>query len=344
MEQLELSTFSDLCKRFSGLISGKKQIVIVPHKDPDGDAIGSCLAWSNILSQKGMSVSVISPNGIPDSLEWMNGYEMITVFDKDKVKAATLIESSELLVFLDFNSASRTGPMKELLQKSIVPKIVIDHHPYPDFELADLIISETGVSSTCELSYLVMEEIGLQPDVHAAECLYAGIMTDTGMLNHNSSKPGIYHTIAHLLEIGIDKEKIHREVFHSNSLGRMRLIGHALCNKMEVLPTGKVALIALPLDELKGFDFKNGDTEGLVNFPLSIDGIEISALITEKEKGFVKISLRSRGMFPVNKYSEKFFSGGGHANAAGGELHASIDKAVKLFCDTVEAFVFNEHP
>jgi phosphoesterase RecJ-like protein len=331
--------FSEQLSGLKALLSYPKNIVIVPHKDPDGDAIGSCLGWFNVLTNSGHRVTVISPNNIPSSLLWMKGSSHIIDFGKNDSSAEESIQKAELFLFLDFNDISRTGKLAEVLAKSTAPRVVIDHHPFPDVELAQILISDTSVSSTCELSYRVMRSLGLSPDVDAGECLYTGMMTDTGMLNHNSSHAAIYHTVAELLEIGINKEKIHQEVFHSNSLSRMRLLGHALCNKMELLPSGKVALIALSEEELKKFDYKPGDTEGLVNYPLSIDGIEVSVLMTEKEKGLIKMSFRSRGAVAINKYSETYFSGGGHRNAAGGEMRDSLEVAVTLLRSTIEEYL-----
>lgn len=331
--------FGEQLSGLTALLSFPKNIVIVPHKDPDGDAIGSCLGWYNVLATSGHDVAVISPNDIPSSLLWMKGSHEIIDFGKNTTLAIERIRKAELFLYLDFNDVSRTGKLAEALAESAVPRVVIDHHPFPDLELAQILISDTSVSSTCELSYRVMRLIGLKPDVDAGECLYTGIMTDTGMLNHNSSHAEIYHTVAELLEIGINKEKIHQEVFHSNSLSRMRLLGHALCNKMEVFPSGKVALIAMSEDELKKFDYKPGDTEGLVNYPLSIDGIEVSVLMTERESGLIKMSFRSRGNVAINKYSETYFSGGGHRNAAGGETKDSLEDAVALLRATIEVYL-----
>lgn len=333
-----MTLFSNEIFTFSQKLTHHNHIVIVPHKDPDGDAIGSALAWCNVLSAKGFSVDVISPNEVPVSLKWMNQSDRIIDFTKSAEVAKAIIDKAEILLFLDFNSLPRTGKMVEVLTNCKAFRVMIDHHPFPDENVANVLISDTTVSSTCELTYKVMVEMGLVPDKQASECLYAGIMTDTGMLNHNSSNPELYHIIAHLLEAGIDKEMVHREVFHSNSLSRMRLLGHALCNELDVLTSGKVALIALSAEELAKFSYKPGDTEGFVNYPLSIDGIEVSALITEKEKGLVKISLRSRGDVSVNTYSETYFSGGGHRNAAGGEFKGDIAKAVDKFKQSVESY------
>ncbi|ASB50612.1 DHH family phosphoesterase [Alkalitalea saponilacus] len=322
-------------KRFKSFLVNAKKVLIIPHKDPDGDAIGSSLAWYNLFKENGIKGVVVSPNEVQITLQWMPGADSIIIFSKDRNIALQEINDCDLALYLDFNGIGRTGDLQETLSKLVIPKITIDHHPYPDMDLSDVMISDTEVSSTCELSYSVMKYLNLKPSPFSATCLYTGIMTDTGMLNHNSSRPGLYHVIADLLEVGVDKDYVHQEVFHSNSLSRMRLFGHALCSKLELLADGKIAYIALSEDELKRFDYKPGDTEGLVNYPLSIDGIEVAALITEKEPGFVKISMRSRGNLPVNDFAAKYFSGGGHRNAAGGEMKDDYEKVVKHFISVV---------
>ncbi|WP_062122530.1 DHH family phosphoesterase [Geofilum rubicundum] len=336
-----MMSFSEQLSGLKALFSHSKKIVIVPHKDPDGDAIGASLGWYNLLTNAGHTVTVVSPNDIPSGLVWMKDSHLIIDYSQNSQLGLEKIQEAELFLFLDFNDISRTGPLAGELLKSTAPRVIIDHHPFPNMDLAQIVISDTKVSSTCELSFKVMRSIGWKLDVDAAECLYTGIMTDTGMLNHNSSHAEIYHTVAELMEIGINKDKVHQEVFHSNSLSRMRLLGHALCNKMELLASGKVALIALSEAELKQFDYQPGDTEGLVNYPLSIDGIEVSVLMTEKKKDFVKLSFRSRGNVVINKYSETYFSGGGHRNAAGGEMKDRLDVAVALLHSTIEDYLRN---
>jgi len=336
-----MNVFSDQLSGLTALLSKPKNIVIVPHKDPDGDAIGSCLAWYNVLSSGGHKPKVISPNDVPVSLQWMKGAKEIIDFNLFKEIAIEVIHKADMFLFLDFNNISRIGDLADEILPCTAPRVIIDHHPLPDVNLGQILISDTGVSSTCELSYKVMKSINIIPDVHAGECLYTGMMTDTGILNHNSSHPFIYHAVADLLEIGIDKDKIHKKVFHSNSLNRMRLLGHALCNKMEIFADGKVALIVISEQELKNFDYQPGDTEGLVNYPLSIEGVEVSVLMTEREKTLIKISFRSRGKVAVNKYSEMYFSGGGHRNAAGGINKEGLQQAIDLLHLTIQDYILN---
>ncbi len=332
--------FSENIQKFKAYLVRAEKIVIISHKDPDGDAIGSSLAWYNVLNANGFDVKVISPNEVPGNLHWMQGGKKIISFTRDPERAISLLSQAQLILILDFNKASRIGAMEEHVFQLQTPKVMIDHHPFPNRELADVVFSDTSVSSTCELSYKVIKSLNLNIDLKASECLYTGIITDTGMLDHNSSHPEIYRIIAELLDSGMDKEKAHNFLYHSNSFSRIKLIGHALCNRFVLLPSKKAAYIILYNEDLKSHNYKPGDTEDLVNFPLTVKGVEVSALITEREPGRIKISFRSRGNIAVNKYAAEYFNGGGHHNAAGGEYKGSIEQALKLYKKTIEN-IFN---
>lgn len=334
-----MSNQVDPFKVFSQYLSESKKIVIIPHKDPDGDAIGSALAWYNVLNSKRIEVSVVSPSLLPAGLNWMNGFDGILVYEEKPEVAISKINECDLLIFLDFNSISRIGKLIEHIKNLTIPRVVIDHHPYPEASIGDLLFSQTEISSTCELSYVIMRKLDFGINRDTAECLYAGIMTDTGTLSYNSSRPETYHVVADLISIGVDKDKVHREVFHSNSLDRMLLMGHALCNKMKVIPGLPVAFISLSQEELDKYHYKSGDTEGLVNYPLSIDGIDVSALFMQRGDHFVKASFRSRGEIAINKFSELYFNGGGHHNAAGGEIRDTLDNSVVLFKNAIKSYL-----
>lgn len=327
---------------FFNQISPSDSIVIIPHKDPDGDAIGSSLAWKDTLTAHGFSATVVSPNEITQTLAWMKGFDEIIIYNKERQIAEKVLKEAQFLIFLDFNNLARIDALQDVITTLTVPRLMVDHHPFPQEDVADVLVSDTSVSSTCELSFLVFKELGWKLSVNAAECLYSGIMTDTGLLNHNSSRPEIYQIVAELIGLGIEKEKIHTNIFHSNTLSRTRLFGHALCNKLEVLPSQKVAFIALTQGELAEFEYKLGDTEGLVNEPLSIAGVEVAALFIENEKTFIKASFRSVGDVAVNSYSAQFFNGGGHKNAAGGRFKGTLPEAIQLFKSTVETFFYKE--
>lgn len=320
-------------------IHNSQKIVIVPHNNPDGDALGSSLGLCATLKNIGKEVTVISPNEFPDFLNWMNGVNDVLIFDKSVKRSTQIIKDSELVIFLDFNALSRIKCMQQLFEEDGTPRVMIDHHPFPQADTAELQISVTEASSTCELLFHVLSEIGLKNSIpkEAAECIYAGIMTDTGSLNYNSNRPETYFIVAELLKMGIDKERIHHVLFQNNSFDRMRLLGYCLGEKMERISDNNAAFIALSQDELKRFNFKPGDTEGFVNQALWIEGVKLSALFTEK-KDLIKISFRSRDGFPANKFSEKYFGGGGHFNAAGGESRLKLDETVERFKTVLKEF------
>ncbi len=324
---------------FKNKIHNSQKVVIVPHNNPDGDALGSALGLYNTLKNMGKEASVITPNEFPDFLNWMHGVEDVLIYDKNIKKATAIIQESELIVFVDFNALSRIKLMGEVFEKDETPRVMIDHHPFPEPNTADIQISVPEASSTCELLFHVLNKAGFKEHItkEAAECIYAGIMTDTGSLNYNSSRPETYLIVADLLQMGINKDHIHHMIFHNNSFDRMRLLGHALGAKMERIPENNAAFISLSQEELKRFNFKPGDTEGFVNQALWIEGVNLSALFTEK-KDLVKISFRSRGGFPANKFSETYFNGGGHFNAAGGESKLELDETVERFKKVLNEF------
>jgi phosphoesterase RecJ-like protein len=328
--------------RFRELINNASSIVLIPHKNSDGDAIGSILGWWNLFHKLGKKATVVVPDEVPGNLGWMHGASDILVHEHNRKNVLTALSEADLLMFLDFNNVKRTGDLADDLAEVTVPRVMIDHHPDPEEGIADVLFSEVSVSSTCELSFHLINALEWNQHIslEAAECFYAGIITDTGVLSYNSSNPRTYLTVADLVGKGVDKSLIHKELFQSNSLGRMRLLGHVLCNKLELMEENGAAFISLSLDDLEKHNYQPGDTEGFVNYPLGIKGIGVSAMFTEKEKDkFVKVSFRSRDEVPVNSYSEQFFSGGGHVNAAGGEWHGTLEEAIQRFRDTLPEFV-----
>jgi phosphoesterase RecJ-like protein len=330
----------DLIDAFRSKIVHSNTFVIVPHHNPDGDALGSALGLNAVLLELGKDSRVITPSAHPSFLNWMVGADEIINFEKEPSVAKQYIDTCEVLVIVDFNSIKRVKGMSGLLQSCSSFKIMIDHHPFPDVEAANLMMSNTAVSSTCELIYEILKKAGLTSSLsaQAASCFYAGIMTDTGMLSHNSSRPETYHVVADLVAIGIEKDEIHKLVFHSNSLSRMQLLGYCLLEKMQVLPQLEAAYISLSKEELARFNFQPGDTEGFVNYPLGIEGINVSALFMEQE-GKVKVSLRSRGNVAVNLLSEECFNGGGHHNAAGGESSTDMNQTIKTYVEALPKYL-----
>ncbi len=313
------------------LNKAKLNIAIIPHEHPDGDAIGSAIGLAEVLTGAGHKVQVISPTDYPDFLKWFSSDTEIIVNSSKKKLAKSVLDQSDLLFCVDFNEASRAGKLEKQILQYKKPKILIDHHPYPT-DFCDLTISETHYSSTAELIYDVVCKMGMKKFIskNSAEALYTGILTDTGSFNHNTSDPNTFKVVSELMKFGIDNQKIQSGVYHNFSASRMKLLGYCLSQKMVVFPELRTAMISITKEELDKFEFKTGDTEGFVNFPLSINDIVFSAIFIEKE-GIVKASFRSKGNFPVNHFSRDHFNGGGHLNAAGGDTKLSIEKAIELF-------------
>lgn len=309
----------------------KQKVTLVTHENPDGDAIGSAVGLGEVLKNFGHEVKIIVPNDYPEFLHWFSSDIEIVNYDRKKNRGKAILEETQLLFCLDFNEAKRTARMEKRILEFSRPKVLIDHHPYPT-DFCDLMISETEYSSTAELIFDVVQKINLEKYLNhdAAEALFTGIMTDTGSFSHNISRPNTFQVVARLMERGIDTEKIHAAVYHNFSAHRMKLLGHCLGAKMKVFTEFRSAVIWLSQKELEEFEFQPGDTEGFVNYPLSINNIVFSALFIEK-KDHVKASFRSKGDFPCHAFSRDHFSGGGHKNAAGGETKLPLEEAIKKF-------------
>ena len=309
------------------------KIVIVSHVSPDGDAIGSSLGLYHFLSSQDKTVHVIVPNAFPDFLRWMPGAKDIIQYNRYKEFADKLIQEADVICCLDFNVLSRIDEMEEAVRTSPARKMLVDHHLCPG-DFARIIISHPDISSTAELVFRLICQLGNFSDIskEGAECIYTGMMTDTGGFIYNSNNREIYLIIGELLSKGIDKDEIYRNVYNNTSEGRLRLQGYVLYEKMQLYPQFKSALISLSREEQKRFQYAKGDTEGLVNIPLSIKDICFSAFLREDtEKDMIKISLRSVGTFPCNQVATKYFNGGGHLNASGGEFYGTLDEAIELF-------------
>lgn len=328
MKELKL----DLINAFKELIvEPNRRVVILPHVNPDGDAIGSALGMAHILKNSGLQVNVVCVNEYADFFKWMDDHESVTFYSSDPKKVEQLLDDSDMLICLDFNHLSRTGKMKELVENYSKSTILIDHHPYPQ-DFADIIISHPECSSTAELVFHVIKALDFQQYMNksAAECLFCGIMTDTGSFDYNVSDPQTFQTVGELLKFGIDQDYIHSQVFDNYSADRMRLLGYCLNECMEVFPEYHAAVIYLTKETQAKFNFVKGDSEGFVNYPLSIRGIHFSTLFSEKD-GMVKASFRSKGEFAVNEFASENFNGGGHCNAAGGEIYASLTETLDKY-------------
>ncbi|MGB0887093.1 MAG: DHH family phosphoesterase [Vicingaceae bacterium] len=310
------------------VLAKANKIVITTHKSPDGDAIGSSLALYHFLKKEGKEVAVIIPDPFPTFLNWMEGADSILYYDSQKEVADKLIANTDVIFSLDYNSLTRILDLRNPIEQSNATKIVIDHHQDPQ-EFADHYFVDTTSCSTCQLIYEFIEGLDLIKHIDKAigECIYCGIMTDTGSFRFPSTTSKTHNIIAHLIDLGVENSKIHQEVYDNSSEHRLRLLGYALTEKMVVLSEHQAAYISLSQEELKRFSFKKGDTEGLVNYALSINGIRFAALITEKED-MISLSLRSKDDFYVNKIANEHFNGGGHIYAAGGMLETTLKEAV----------------
>lgn len=327
--------FEKLRERLS---KGNENILIISHRNPDGDAMGSSLGLYNVLAKTNNTVNLMMPNDFPGFLKWMRFAGQTVIFSKEEEKAVRLLKSATLLFTLDFNDPGRVREFEEHVKNSAALKILIDHHPDPE-DFADITISHTEVSSTAELVYEFILAAGLSQwmDKDVAECIYTGIMTDTGCFSYNSSRPETYQVLSELLNCNIEKDKVYSLVYDNFSYDRMRLMGHCLDKKMQYLPSYHTAYITLTQEEMREYNFRVGDSEGFVNLPLSIRGVVLSALFTEN-KDVVKISLRSKGDFAVNRICAEHFNGGGHKNAAGGESHETLEKTVEKFINLLPAY------
>lgn len=322
---------SKYTKEIINLFDTSDNILLISHINPDGDAIGAQLALYHFLNSRGRRVDMITPNNLQEFLKWMNGVEKINVFIKDRERCRTLVEKAGLIVMLDFNQSNRLGEAEKTVLASKAKKVVIDHHLNPD-NIADILISDPSSCSTSEIVYRIVTEMNGSPyrSVPYAEALYVGIVTDTGKFDHGNYSGNTFRIVADLLEDGIDKERILNLIYNNFSAGRMRLMGYALNEKMTILPEYQTAYISLSRKELAEYGYTKGDTEGFVNMPLSISGIVFSVLFIEKD-GFVKLSFRSKGSFPSNEFAKRFFFGGGHLNASGGEYPGSLEGTVDYF-------------
>lgn len=318
------------------LLSNPKNIVIVPHKNPDGDAMGSALGLYNYLKMDNHNVIVITPNDYPDFLKWLPGDDSVLKFESQQKESKTLIDKADVLFTLDFNALHRAGDqMAEVLETCDAIKIMIDHHQQPD-DYAKYTYSDVSMSSTSEMVYNFIEMLGDKDkiDVTIATCLYVGIMTDTGSFRFPATTSRTHEVIGNLIDKGADNSQIHNNIYDTNSYSRLQLLGRAMTN-LKVIPELRTAYITLSQAELDEFNFRKGDTEGFVNYALSLKGIIFAAIFIESQQDqIIKISLRSKGDFSVNEFSRSHFNGGGHINAAGGrsedDMNTTIDKFISI--------------
>jgi len=319
------------------LLPETKSIVITFHQKPDADAMGSGLALYNFLIQFDHNVTVISPTNWPAFLNWMPGAKKVVDFEMHNEEAVKALKKAEWLFCLDFNVLSRTKNMEPIIESSNSTKILIDHHQQPQTSFFDYGLSDTKKSSTAEMIFDFIINSGHAEKINkeVAECLYAGVMTDTGSFRFNSTSAEVHRMVAKLKESGLDHSQIHENLFDNFLEGRFRFFGNTLLNRMEIFYEYNTALIAIPQKDLIKYNVKTGDTEGLVNFPLSIKGIKLAAVIIDRGDER-KSSFRSKGGFDVNTFARKYFNGGGHFNAAGGKNKEPLEEVISKFKQAIK--------
>lgn len=320
------------------MASPSVQVVITTHHKPDADALGSSLGLYHFLRQLGPQVTVVSPTDYGDFLNWMPGEKEVVNFEADETKAVQLVNAADFIFCLDFNALKRINRLGDFVAQSKAKKVMIDHHLEPD-SFADYQLWNTQTSSTCELIYDFIAQLNEVDKINAdiASCLYAGIMTDTGGFRHSSTYPSTHKVVSVLLEKGAEPNKIVEAIYDNYSESRMRFIGYCLNEKMQILPELNTALICVTAEELKRFNVITGDSEGLVNYGLSIKGIRLSVLIVDRTV-LRKMSFRAKGNFPANEFARKYFNGGGHFSAAGGESNESLEATEIKFKTAIQEY------
>ncbi len=319
------------------LLDQPKNIVITFHQKPDADAMGSGLGMYHFLLQFGHTVTVISPTNWASFLNWMPGAKKVLDFEMQTDKANAALKKAQWIFCLDFNILNRVKKMETVLMEIDSKKILIDHHQQPQVEAFEYGISDSGKSSTAEMVYdfIVASGYSEKINIAVAECLYAGVMTDTGSFRFTSTSSGVHRMIADLKDRGLEHSQVHENLFDNFLEGRFRFFGNILLNRMEVFYEYNTALIAIPQQDLIKYNVKTGDTEGLVNFPLSIKGIKLAAVIIDRGDER-KSSFRSKGGFDVNTFARKYFNGGGHFNAAGGKNSEPLEEVVRQFKEAIK--------
>lgn len=315
-------------------IDNSNRIVICCHKSPDGDALGSSLAWAEYLRTQGKEPDIIVPDAYPDFLQWLPGSERIIRYDKHAAdKADEILQKADLIFCLDFNETNRVDEMKYALEQSPAHKIMIDHHLDPSMDTV-LTVSHPQMSSTSELVFRIIWQLGGFEEMSrkCAVCIYCGMMTDTGGFTYNSNQPEIFFIVSQLLTKGIDKDKIYRNVFNNFSPWAIRLRGYLMSQKLNIFNDLHAAYFTISRRDMRDFHFIKGDAEGLVNEPLKIKGMRLSISLREDDRrdNTIWVSLRSVDDFPCNLVASEFFNGGGHLNASGGRLHCTLDEAERV--------------
>lgn len=319
------------------ILQTPQKIALIPHRNPDGDAIGSTLGFYHVLKNMGHSPVVVSPNDFPNFLAWMPESKDIVIFETNRKQACEILLKSDYIFTLDFNILLRTGDqMESFLQRLKKPFVMIDHHQMPG-DYAQVMFSNPEFGSTCELLYTILKKLDLINfvDKQAATCIYTGIVTDSGSFRFPKTTANTHRVVAELIQKDIENPTIHNKLFDNSSYNRLQLMGKALQN-LTLLPENNSSFLFLSDQDLKTFEHQKGDTDGFVNYGLSIGGIDLTAFFIErKEEGIIKISLRSQGDFDVNRFARAYFQGGGHINAAGGKSTLSLEDTITYFKEVV---------
>jgi len=326
-------------EQFYPILNQPFKAVITAHQKPDGDAMGSTLGLYHFLKQLGHEVTVVSPTNWAAFLNWMPAVDQVIDFEANKKEASQIVSDADYVFCLDFNILHRTKHLEPVIRDSKALKILIDHHQQPDTPSFAYGISDVKMSSTCEMVYDFIVQSGHSNliNLDIATCLYTGLMTDTGSFRFPSTTASVHKIVAHLKELGLQHAKIHENIYDNSTEGRLKFMGNAFLNRMTVLPELKTAIMAIPKSDIYKFELKTGDTEGLVNYLLSIEGIKFAAILIDREEER-KWSFRSKGNFDVNIFARTHFEGGGHANAAGGRSSKSVEETLQDFKTIIENY------
>ena len=321
---------------FKKIITNNYSFIITTHRGPDGDAMGSSMAMYNLLVNLKKDVNVIIPNSFPNFLSWLPNIKNVINHEENNSDTTNIFSEVDVIIMLDFNDLSRIENLESYVTNSNAKKILIDHHQDPDLSICDLSFCDTTYSSTCELLYMILNQAKFNLTKNIADCLYTGILTDTGSFKFSCTTKNTHISVGDLISKGVNATEINNLIYNNYSHDRIKLLGHCLINKLKIYNNSS-AIISLSEDELKKFNFKKGDTEGIINYALSIKEVIFAVFIVEKDN-IVKLSFRSLGNINVQDISKRYFGGGGHFNAAGAKSDLSLDKTIKK----VENIIKNE--
>lgn len=328
--------------KLKALLDEPKHIVVTCHTNPDGDAIGSVTAMVKVLGRLGHEAVAVAPDSWPDNLKWVPGADLILNYAKRKEEVDALLKEADLIFLMDHNQLSRMKELGDAVALCEAKRVMIDHHLDPDRECCELVVSDSSLCAASEVLFRLMQQMGWDEGLtyDEATCLYTGMMTDTGGFTFASNRPDLFLIVSRLLQTGIDKDKIYRNVFYTGSADRYRMLGYLLYVKMEVMRDLNASIISLTNEERRQFKIRNGETDGFVNIPLQIERMRLSVFLREdtEKREVIHVSLRSVDDFPCNKMAAEFFGGGGHKNASGGTIYGTMDEAIELVHKAIKKY------